>query len=184
MMKESIKKAEGEMQKVLEFLKKEFSALRAGRASASLLDGVIVSAYNSRLPLNQVATITTPQPNLIVIQPWDKSLVSEISKAVLASNLGLNPIADPTGIKLPIPPLSEERRKEVIKVAHKVAEQGRVEIREVRRRHNEELKKLEKEKKIAEDDLHHGTAEVQKLTDNLTKEIDRLLSAKEKEILE
>ena len=183
-MREQVKKAESDMHKILDFIKREYLSLRASRANVSLLDGITVTAYDSRLPLNQVATLTTPQPNLIMVQPWDKTLAGEISKAVLASNLGLNPISDATGIRIPIPPLSEERRKEVVKVAHKIAEQGRVEIREVRHKANEGLKKSEKEKSISEDDMHHGINETQKLTDRSITEIDRILAAKEKEILE
>ncbi len=183
-MREQVKKAESDMRKILDFIKREYSSLRASRANVSLLDGITVSAYDSRLPLNQVATLTTPQPNLIMVQPWDKSLAGEISKAILASNLGLNPISDATGVRVPVPPLSEERRKEVVKVAHKIAEQGRVEIREIRHKANEGLKKSEKEKNISEDDMHHGINEIQKLTDRSITEIDHILAAKEKEIME
>lgn len=183
-MRKKVEKAESDMRKILDFIKREYLSLRASRANVSLLDGITVSAYDGRLPLNQVATLTTPQPNLIMVQPWDKSLAGEISKAIIASNLGLNPIADATGVRVPIPPLSEERRKEVVKVAHKIAEQGRVEIRDVRHKANEELKKAEKEKDISEDDMHHGISETQKLTDHSIAEIDHLLAAKEKEILE
>jgi len=183
-MREQVKKAESDMRKILDFIKREYSSLRASRANVSLLDGITVAAYNSRLPLNQVATLTTPQPNLIMVQPWDKSLAGEISKAILASNLGLNPISDATGVRVPVPPLSEERRKEVVKVAHKIAEQGRVEIREIRHKANEGLKKSEKEKSISEDDMHHGINEIQKLTDRSITEIDHILAAKEKEIME
>ncbi len=183
-MKERIKKAEADMGKIVEFVKKEMAALRASRASVTLLDGITVPAYGGRLPINQLATVTVPQSNLIVIQPWDRSLTGEISKAILSSNLGLNPVTEATGIKIPVPPLSEERRKEVVRVAHKIAEQGRIEIREVRRKYNEALKKAEKEKEISEDDMHYAIAEIQKLTDQHISEIDKLLSVKEREIME
>jgi len=172
------------MHRVLDFVKKELSGLRIGRASATLLDGIQVNAYNARMPINQVATVSTPQPNLIMVQPWDKNLAGEIGKAILASNLGLNPVTDATGVRIPIPPLSEERRREVVKVAHKIAEQGRVEIREMRRKANEEIKKAEKEKRVSEDDMHHVINDIQKQTDNAIREVDNLLAAKEKEIME
>ena len=184
MDKEIIRKAEEEMKSVLNFTIKELSSLRAGRATPALLDGVLVNAYNSRLPVNQLATVTTPQPNLISIQPWDKNITGEISKAILASNLGLNPVVDASGIRLPIPPLSEERRREVVKVAHKISEQGKVEIREARRKANEALRKAEKDKTASEDQMHLGIDQVQKLTDRNIAEVERLLREKETEIME
>lgn len=184
MVKETAKRSEEEMKKITLFVEKEFSGLRAGRANVSLLDTVVVSAYNTRMPITQLATLTTPQPNLIFIQPWDKNLAGEISKAILASNLGLNPVSDATGIRVPIPPLSEDRRREVVKVAHKIAEQGRVETREVRRRSNDELRKAEKAGDISEDEMHQGIDLVQKATDRFIAGIDELLRKKEKEIME
>lgn len=184
MVKEIVKQAEGEMKKISQYLEKEFAGLRAGRASVSLLDTVVVNAYGSRLPVNQVATITTPQPDLIFIQPWDRNLAGEISRAIQLSNLGLNPVADATGIRVPIPPLSEERRREVVRVAHKIAEQGRVETREARRRANDELKKAEKNGDVSEDEMHQGIEQVQKVTDRYTSLIDSALKAKEAEIME
>lgn len=182
--RETIQKTQNEMHRVLDFVRKELSGLRIGRASATLLDGIQVNAYNARMPINQVATVSTPQPNLIMVQPWDKTLAGEIGKAILASNLGLNPVTDATGVRIPIPPLSEERRREVVKVAHKIAEQGRVEIREMRRKANEDIKKAEKEKRVSEDDMHHVINDIQKQTDNAIREVDNLLAAKEKEIME
>lgn len=184
MVKEIARKAEGDMEKIMSFARHELSSLHVGRANATLLDGVMVSAYNTRMPINQLATITTPQPNLITIQPWDKNIGGDIARAISAANLGLNPIADASGVRVPVPPLSEERRRDVVKVAHKIVEQGKVEIREVRRRSNDALKKEEKEKLISEDQMHQGIEQVQKLTDRLIAELDKALREKEAEIME
>jgi len=184
-MKEKIvKEAESKMKKILDFFIHEIGKLRAGRASLSLLEEILIEYYGSKLPINQLATITIPQPQLIVIQPWDKSILDKITKAIQSSNLGLNPISDKDIIKIPIPPLSEERRKEIVKVLYKMSEEAKIEIREERRKSNEELKKMEKEKKISEDDMHKGIEEIQKLTDKYIKEIEDKTKNKEKEIME
>jgi len=175
---------EEKMKKVTEFFAKEIGSLRAGRASISLLEGIVVEYYGSHLPINQLATVTIPQPQLIMIQPWDKATLDKISKAIQASNLGLNPISDSTVIRIAVPPLSEERRTEIVKILHRMNEEAKVEIREIRRKANEELKKAEKERKVSEDDLHHGMEEIQKLTDRVVKETDEKTKAKEKEIME
>lgn len=184
-MKQKIyRDAEDKMKKVIEFFAKEISGLRAGRASVSLLEGIVVEYYGSKLPIHQLATITIPQPSLLVIQPWDKATLDTISKAIQASNLGLNPVADSTVIRVPIPPLSEERRMEIVKVLHRMAEEARVELRELRRKANEELRTAQKDKAISEDDMYRGMDEVQKITDKLIKEIDEKSRTKEKEIRE
>ncbi|HDN97583.1 MAG: ribosome recycling factor [Candidatus Omnitrophota bacterium] len=184
MTQEVFKETEEKMKKVVEFFKKEIGSLRAGRASVSLLEGITVEYYGSKLPIQQIATITIPQPSLIIIQPWDKSVIDKITKAIQMSNLGLNPIADANVIKVPIPPLSEERRKEITKILHKMEEEAKVELREIRRKANETLKNMEKEKKISEDDFYRGRDEIQKLTDKYIEEIEELTEKKEKEIME
>ncbi|MCM8820474.1 MAG: ribosome recycling factor [Candidatus Omnitrophica bacterium] len=172
------------MEGVIDFFKKEIGTLRAGRASISLLEGLTVEYYGSKMPISQIATITIPQPQLIVIQPWDKNMLQEIVKAIQISNIGLNPVADANVIRIPVPPLSEERRQELVKILHRMGEEAKVEIREIRRKGNEELKKAEKEKTISEDDMHKGIEEIQEITDKFIKEIDKRIEDKSKEILE
>jgi ribosome recycling factor len=176
--------AEKKMEGVAAFFKKEVGSLRAGRASLSLLEGITVEYYGSKMPINQIATITIPQPQLIVVQPWDKNVLGDVIKAVQSSNLGLNPISDANTIKIPIPPISEERREELVKILHKIGEEAKVEIREIRRKSNEELKKGEKEKTVSEDDMYKGIDEIQEITDKYVKEIDRRIEEKSREIME
>ena len=176
--------AQKKMEGIISFFKKEVAGLRAGRASLSLLEGITVEYYGSRMPVNQIATITIPQPQLIVIQPWDKNVLNDITKAIQSSNLGLNPISDATVIKIPIPPISEERRQELVKILHKMGEEAKVEIREIRRKANEDLKKGEKDKTISEDDMYKGIDEVQDITDKSIKEVDKKIEEKSKEIME
>ena len=171
------------MQGGLHVLKQEFGGLRTGRASASLLDPIQVEAYGSHMPLNQVATISVPEARLLTVQVWDKSMVHAVEKAILAANLGLNPATDGQLLRLRIPELNQERRKELVKVAHKYAETARVAIRHVRRDGLDTLKKLEKDHKISEDDHTRMSGEVQKATDQSIAEIDQMLATKEKEIL-
>ncbi len=168
----------------LEFLKKEFGSIRTGRASLSLLDQVKVNYYGTLTPLNQVATLAVPESRLITIQPWESNLISEIEKAILSSGLGLNPTNDGKIIRLPIPPLTEERRKELVKLAKKMAEETKVTIRNIRREGNEELKRLEGDKKISEDEHRKAQDEIQKLTDQFISKVDEILKKKEAEILE
>lgn len=175
--------AEMEMDDAIAALKRSFGGLRTGRASTHLLDSIQVSFYGGLSPLNQMATVSTPEPRLIVIQPWDKSSMAAIEKAILASDLGLNPSNDGNVIRLPVPQLTEERRREMVKLAHKEAEQCRVEVRRHRREANDAYKKQEKAKEIAEDQLHDRTNAIQSLTDEKIEEIDTLLAAKEEEIL-
>ncbi len=172
------------MGKSMESLKREYSRLRTGRASISLLDGIRVSYYDTPTPLNQMASLAVPEPRLIVIQPWDKTAIEDIEKAILKSELGLTPMNDGKVIRISIPPLTEERRKELVKVARKMSEENKVSIRNIRRDANEMLKDLKKEKEITEDDLFRSQEEVQKATDQFISQVDELCAAKEKEILE
>ena len=171
------------MQGASTVLKTELSGLRTGRASAHLLDPVMVDAYGAEMPLNQVATTSVPEPRLISVNVWDRSLVHAVEKAIINSNLGLSPATEGQTIRLRIPELNEERRKELVKLAHKYAETARVAVRHVRRDAMEVLKKLEKDHKISKDDHDRYSVEVQKTTDNGIADIDHLLAAKEKEIL-
>jgi ribosome recycling factor len=172
------------MGKSIDSLKREYSRLRTGRASVSLLDGIRVSYYDTPTPLNQMASLAIPEPRLIVIQPWDKTAIGDIEKAILKSELGLTPMNDGKVIRIAIPPLTEERRKELVKVARKMAEDNKVAIRNIRRDANDMLKDLKTEKEITEDDLYRSQDEVQKITDDFISQVDELCTVKEKEILE
>jgi ribosome recycling factor len=171
------------MQGAITTLKHELGGLRTGRASASLLDPVQVEAYGTHMPLNQVASISVPEPRLISVQVWDKSMVIPVQKAIQAANLGLNPATEGQVLRLRVPELNEERRRDLVKVAHKYAEGAKVAVRHVRRDGLEVLKKLEKDHKISEDDGKRSSDQVQKATDEAISEVDRLLAGKEKEIL-
>ncbi|MDI2074340.1 ribosome recycling factor [Bradyrhizobium japonicum] len=171
------------MQGAVQALKHELGGLRTGRASASMLDPVQVEAYGSHMPLNQLATVSVPEPRLISVQVWDKSMVKPVEKAIVDSNLGLSPATEGQVLRLRIPELNEERRKELVKVAHKYAEAAKVATRHVRRDGLDVLKKLEKNHEMSEDDQKRHADEVQKATAGTISEIDQLLAAKEKEIL-
>lgn len=171
------------MHAAVEVLKKEFAGLRTGRANASLLDNIMVNAYGSPMPINQVATVSVPEARLITIQVWDKGMLREVEKAILESGLGLNPLVDSTLIRLPIPDLSEERRKELVKLAAKYAEAAKVSVRNVRRDGMDATKKQEKDKAISEDESRKLGDDIQKLTDTHIEEIDELLVQKEKDIM-
>ena len=175
---------EEKMVSALNALHKEFSGVRTGRASTSLLDGIRVEYYGSHIPLNQAATLSVPEPRLIIVQPWDINLTSEIEKAIRSSELGLNPANDGRIIRIPIPQLNEERRKQLVKLVKHMAEECRISIRNARREGMETLKRLEKEKEIAEDDHHKAQAHIQKLHDEYIKQIDQALEQKESEIME
>ena len=164
-------------------LKTELSGLRTGRASANLVDPVQVEAYGSHMPLSQVASVTVPEPRLVSVNVWDKSLVHAVEKAIVNSNLGLSPATEGQVIRLRIPELNEERRKELVKVAHKYAEAARVAIRHVRRDGLDVVKKLEKDHAISKDDQERFSADIQKATDGIIAEVDKMLAEKEKEIL-
>lgn len=171
------------MQGAVQTLKQELSGLRTGRASPSLLDHVQAEAYGSNMPLNQIATISVPEPRLLSVQVWDKTLVHAVEKAIAAANLGLNPATEGQVLRLRLPELNEERRRELAKIAHKYAEAARVAVRHVRRDGLDMLKKMEKDHKISEDDHERMSGEVQKATDATIAEVDQSLAAKEKEIL-
>ncbi|KAB2880373.1 MAG: ribosome recycling factor [Pseudorhodoplanes sp.] len=171
------------MQGSLQVLKTELAGLRTGRASAHLLDPVQVEAYGSQMPLNQVATVSVPEPRMVTVSVWDKSLVHATEKAITNANLGLNPQTEGQTIRLRIPELNEERRKELVKVAHKYTEAARVAVRHVRRDALDVVKKLEKDHKISQDEHERISAEIQKTTDQMIHEVDQLLATKEKEIL-
>ncbi|MGI5172010.1 ribosome recycling factor [Treponema sp. OMZ 840] len=172
------------MEKSIAALKDEFNAIRTGRASASLFDKVRVDYYGQPTPLNQVATISIPEARSVVIQPFDKSLIGEIEKAIQKSELGLNPSNDGKIIRIAIPPLTADRRKELVKQAKATAENSRVAIRNIRRDGNEELKKMQKDAKLTEDELKTSEEDLQKSTDKFITEINKILEAKEKEIME
>lgn len=177
-----IKELERRMRGAIETLKKEFHGLRTGRASTHLLDPVVVNVYGARMPINQVATVSTPDARTISVQVWDKGQVSAVEKAIREANLGINPVIDGTLIRLPIPTLNAERRQELVKLAHKYTEQGRIAVRNVRRDGMELLKKAEKDGNMSKDEHHKNSTKVQELTDKLIKEIDQVLAAKEIEI--
>jgi ribosome recycling factor len=172
------------MDKSVEAIRHEFNALRTGKASTALLDLVKVEVYGTTMPLNQLATISAPEPRLLVIQPYDPSQIGAIEKALLASDLGLTPSNDGRIIRLPIPALTEERRKELVRVAHKVAEEGRVAVRNIRHEANKKVQVEEKSGDISRDDGHRLLKEIQELTDEHVKKIDETLDAKEQEIME
>jgi len=180
---EILQRAQTKMNETVEHTRKELTALRTGRASLAIMDGIAVEYYGTPTPLNQVATLTIPDPTLIVAQPWDVSLIPKIEKAIRTSDLGLNPANDGKVVRIPIPPLTEERRRQLAKKVHEIAEHGRTAIRLERRDGNEALKKLLKDKTISEDDEKRGLEQVQKQTDLHTKQIDELAKHKEDEIL-
>uniref|UniRef100_A0A7C6A8E0 Ribosome-recycling factor n=1 Tax=candidate division WOR-3 bacterium TaxID=2052148 RepID=A0A7C6A8E0_UNCW3 len=184
MLEEVYKNTRAKMQKTVELLAQEFARLRTARANPAILDGVRVNYYGSTVPLKQIAAISIPDPRQIVVQPWDRSAIPEIEKAIYKADIGLTPQVETNLIRIPIPALTEERRKELVKLCAKLAEDARVAIRNIRRESNEQIKKMEKEKKISEDDSKQGTKKVQDLTDEFIKNIDDLFVRKEKEILE
>jgi ribosome recycling factor len=171
------------MVKALDDLRQELSTLRTGRASVGIFDHLRVEYYGVPTPLNQVATLGTPEPNLVTVQPWDPTLLPAIEKAIRTSDLGLNPVNDGKILRVPIPPLTEERRKELVKHVHKVVENHRTAVRNIRRDANEELKRLLKDKKISEDDERRGLEAIQKLTDEYVKKLEEQGKSKEAEIL-
>lgn len=176
--------ADAKMGKVIAALQREFASVRAGRATPSLLDRIEVNYFDAMTPLKQLAGVSAPEPRLLVIQPWDKKSIPDIEKAIMKSDLGLTPSNDGSLIRLSIPQLTEERRRELVKYVRKKAEESKVGIRNLRRDANEEIKKLEKEAVISEDERHRSQDEIQELTDEKIKEIDQVLETKEKEIME
>jgi ribosome recycling factor len=182
--REILHNTEEKMKKALDSVMREFSEIRTGRASPGLVEGLHIDYYGTPTLLKQLASISAPDVHLIVIQPWDVAAIVEIEKAIMKSNLGINPSNDGKLIRLSIPPLSKERRQELVKVVHKMAEEGRVSLRTIRREAKEALEKLEKDKVIAEDDKFRGIDELQKLVDKYIAKVDELLKSKEKEVLE
>jgi len=184
MLKKIFRETEEEMKRSIEDLEHEFGTIRTGRASPTLLEGIMVEAYGGRSPIKQIASISIPDAHSILIQPWDKDTLSSIEKAILAGNLGLTPNNDGRVIRISIPALTEERRKEYVKLAKKMAEECRIAIRNVRRKHKDEVKKLEKEHQIGEDEMYADIDKIQKLTDKYVEKVDELLNLKEAEIME
>ena len=184
MIKEILKKQEDRMQKSLDSLKKEFASQRAGRATPALLDKVMVDYYGTPTPVNQVAKVSVPEPRMIVIQPWEKTILHDIEKAIMKSDLGLNPNSDGTAIRLAIPQLTQERRQELVKTVNKKAEEAKVALRNIRRDGNDAVKKLEKSREVPEDEAKKGQESMQKLVDKYIKLVDAARTAKEKEVME
>ncbi|MGH7570477.1 MAG: ribosome recycling factor [Gemmatimonadota bacterium] len=179
-----LKDVSGHMDKSVEAIRHELGTVRTGKASPSLLDLVKVEAYGQQMPLNQMATISAPEPRLLVVSPYDPSQVGSIEKALLASDLGLTPANDGKMIRLPVPPLTEERRRELVRVTHKIAEEGRIAIRNIRHEANKRVQAAQKSGEISEDEMHRQLKEVQDLTDRHIKKIDEMLERKEKEVME
>lgn len=172
------------MQKTIEALNREFGAIRTGKASVHLLDTVLVDAYGSKMPINQLATISTPEPRLLVVQAYDKSTVGDIIKAIQVADLGLNPVPEGQTIRIPVPALNEERRKELVKLCKNTAEDSRVAIRNIRRDANDQIKQAQKDKDISEDQEKRGLDKIQEITDEHIKKVDELLEKKEKDVME
>jgi len=172
------------MDGAIDSLNHDLAGLRAGRASPNLLDGIVVDAYGQTMPINQVGTVTVPESRMLAVQVWDKSMVGAVDKAIRESDLGLNPMTDGTNLRIPLPELNEERRKDLVKVAHQYAEQARVAVRHVRKDGMDELKKLEKDHDMGEDEARTGSDQVQKHTDDTINMIDEKLGSKEKEIMQ
>lgn len=179
-----IKDARQRMDKTIEAFRHEITKIRTGKATTALLDGIKVDYYGTPTPLNQVGNVSILDAHTISVTPWDKSMVQIIDKAILASDLGLNPVSDGTNLKIPIPPLTEERRKELVKLVKKFGEESKVALRNVRRDANDHLKKMEKGKELTEDQLKEAEKETQKLTDEHSNKIDEIIKHKEKEIME
>jgi ribosome recycling factor len=184
MIEQVLKDAEERMQKSVSTTNLELGKIRTGRANLSLLDSIRVNYYGSNVPLNQVANLGVPEPRMIIIQPWEKSMLAEIEKAILKADIGITPNNDGNIIRLPIPSLTEERRKDLVKVVHQVAEEGKVAIRNIRRDALDTLKNMEKEGKISEDEQYNGGIDIKELVEKYSKQIDDEVEAKEKEVLE
>jgi ribosome recycling factor len=184
MVQEVFDSAEDRMDKAVAALKRDLASLRAGRATPALLDRITVDYYGVSTPINQLANISVPEPRLLLIQPWDKKSVADVERAIMKSDLGLTPMSDGSVIRLAIPQLTEDRRKELVKMSKKKAEEGRVAIRNIRRDANEELKRTEKKGEMTEDELHKTQDDIQKLTDKYIEEVEKVLTVKEAEIME
>ncbi|KJU82454.1 ribosome recycling factor [Candidatus Magnetobacterium bavaricum] len=184
MNKELQQRLNSRMNGVIEFLKREFASIRTGRASLALLDSITVDYHGSQMPINQIATLGLPDPQTITVHPWEHKIIPNIEKAILKSDLGLTPMNDGKMVRIPIPPLTGERRKQLVKVTKKKAEEAKIAIRGIRREINDELKKLEKDEHVSEDDTKKSQAEVQKIIDAFIKTVDEVLAHKDKEIME
>ncbi|MHB1167913.1 MAG: ribosome recycling factor [Longimicrobiales bacterium] len=178
------KEARAQMEKALEAMRREFSGVRTGKASPALLDVVRVDAYGSKMPLNQVASVSAPEPRMLIVQPWDKGLVPVVEKAIRNAELGLNPATDGGVIRVPIPALNEERRKEMVRMLHRIAEEGRVAVRHARQEANKSLKQQQSDSDLSEDEARRQMDDVQKITDEYIGKIDHLLKSKEEEVME
>ena len=179
-----LKNMEDRMQKSIEVFRKELTTIRTGRATPAILDKIQVESYGSQMPINQIANVSVPDARTIVVQPWDKTIIGSVEKAILKSDIGIHPVNDGNAIRLAIPPLTEERRKDLVKVVKKKAEEGKVSLRNIRRDVNEDLKKLEKAGTASEDEIRKTLEKVQKLTDRYIKDFDDVAARKEKEIME
>lgn len=180
----TIKQMREQMEASVDAMRREFSGVRTGKATPALLDMVRVDAYGSKMPLNQVATVNTPEPRMIVVQPWDKGLIAEVERGIQAADLGLNPSNDGNVIRVPIPPLSEERRKDMVRLLHKMAEEGKISVRHARQEANKEIKQRQQDHEISEDEAHRQLEQVQEITDEYVARIDELMKAKEAEVME
>lgn len=180
----TINQAREQMEAAIEAMRREFSGVRTGKATSHLLDTVRVDAYGSKVPVNQVATVSTPEARMIIIQPWDKSLMNDIERAVQTADLGLNPSNDGNVIRVPIPPLSEERRKDMVRLLHKMAEEGRISVRHARQEANKSIKQLESEHELSEDEARRQLDKVQQITDEYIARIDDMMAKKEEEVME
>jgi ribosome recycling factor len=184
MIKELLIETEKKMKKAIQATQHELALIRTAKATTSLLDGIRVEYYGTKVPLNQVAAISVPEPKMLLVQPWEKNMLAEIEKTLLKSDLGLTPTNDGNVIRLPIPPLTQERRKELIKVVHRLAEEGRVAVRNVRRDANEDLRKAEKAGTLPQDDSKRAQERIQELTNKHIEQVDEIVVAKEKEVME
>jgi len=179
----TVEDARERMSSAVDAMRREFATVRTGKASPALLDTVRVDAYGSKMPLNQVATVSTPEPSLLMVQPFDKTILPDIERAIMTADLGLNPANDGNVIRIPIPPLNEERRKEFVKVLHKMAEDGRISVRHARRLVRDEIHALVKEHELGEDEGHRREDALEKVTQDFTEKIDELLKNKETEVM-
>ncbi|MFP4167322.1 MAG: ribosome recycling factor [Desulfonatronovibrionaceae bacterium] len=183
-MQATLKDCRDRMDKAVQSMEKDFAKLRTGRASSSLVEDISIDYYGTPTPLNQLASLSTPDSRTIAIQPWDRNAFADIEKAIVKSDLGLNPVNDGKLIRINIPPLTEERRKEMVKKAKKMAEDAKIVVRNIRRDENDALKKKKNDKELTEDEMHKGQEEVQKITDEYVEKIQNILEQKEKEIME
>ncbi len=184
MLKEIYRETEKKMDKAVESIGRELAGIRTGKATTTILDGVKVDYYGTMTPLKQVASVSAPDPKLLVVQPWEKNIVGDIVKAIQKADLGLNPVTEGNVIRLPIPPLNEERRRDMVKLVKKFGEDGKISVRNIRRDGIEKLKKAEKNSEISEDDFHNGQKHIQEITDNHIFRIERMIEAKEAEVME